>query len=255
MEYDDAGQGLPLVLLHGFPFDRATWRPQLEALRNDCRVLVPDQRGFGGSDGFTGPPSLDQMADDAAALLDALRITEPVALGGLSMGGYVALAFARRHPRRLRALLLADTRAEADSAEGRASRDKNIAFMQDHTAADLIEQLLPKLVGDTARRERPEILAELRRIASAQKPGGVIGALQAMRDRPDVTPGLAQIAVPTLVLVGSEDTVTPLAAAQTLVAGIRGARLAVIDGAGHMSNLERPEAFTAAVRTFLGELP
>jgi pimeloyl-ACP methyl ester carboxylesterase len=254
VEYADAGQGRTLVLLHGFPLDRAMWRPQLEALRDDYRVLVPSQRGFGGSEGFSGPPSLDQMADDAAGLLDALGIREPVALGGLSMGGYVALAFARRHPQRLRALLLADTRAEADSAEGRANRDKTIAFMQTHTASDLIEQMLPKLLGNTTRAQRPEVAAELRRIASAQSTSGIAAALQAMRDRPDATPGLARIAVPTLVLVGSEDTLTPLAAAQVLVAGIRGARLTVIDGAGHMSNLEQPEGFTGAMRAFLQTL-
>src|SRR5439155_13636424 len=122
--YDDAGRGKPVVLLHAFPLARSMWRPQVEALRGEFRVIVPDLRGFGETGGFTGAPSVERMADDVAALLDALKVGEPVALGGLSMGGYVALAFARRHPGRLRALVLADTRAEADTADARANRDK-----------------------------------------------------------------------------------------------------------------------------------
>src|SRR3954470_24210126 len=116
VEYRDDGAGPPVVLLHAFPLSQQMWQPQVEALRGEYRVITPGLRGFGGSDGFTGTPSVDQMADDVAALLDALHDNEPVVLGGLSMGGYVALAFARRHPGRLRALLLADTRSEPDNA-------------------------------------------------------------------------------------------------------------------------------------------
>src|SRR5262249_50378142 len=151
----------------------------------DCRVIAPDLRGFGGTSPFAGPPSLEQMADDVAALLDALGVREPVVLGGLSMGGYVTFAFVRIHAGRLRALILADTRAEADGAEARANRDRLIAFAQAHTARDVIEQMLPKLVGETTRTRRPEVVEEVRRVASAQTAEGIIGALEAMRDRPD----------------------------------------------------------------------
>jgi pimeloyl-ACP methyl ester carboxylesterase len=255
LEYDDTGgSGRPVVLLHAFPLARTMWRPQVEALRGAYRVLAPDLRGFGGSGPFTAAPSVETMADDVTALLGALGITEPVVLGGLSMGGYVALAFARRHVGRLRALVLADTRAEADSAEARANRDKTIAFARGHSAADVIEQMLPKLLGDRTRAEKPEVAQELRRIASAQRIDGIIAALQALRDRPDATPGLAAVAVPTLVLVGADDTLTPPALARALADGIRGAQLVTLDGAGHISNLEQPEAFNGALRGFLGGL-
>src|SRR4051794_40356852 len=132
--FDDVGEGPVVVLLHAFPLARGMWRRQVEALQDRYRVIVPDLRGFGDSAGFSGPPSVEQMADDVAALLDGLKVTGPVVLGGLSMGGYVALAFARRHAGRLRALVLADTRSEADDVEGRANRDKLIAFATNNTA-------------------------------------------------------------------------------------------------------------------------
>ncbi len=251
VEYDDIGAGPVVVLLHAFPLSRAMWRPQREDLQAVCRVVTPDLRGFGGTGGFAGPPSVDRMADDVAALLDALRVNEPVVVGGLSMGGYVALAFARRFPGRLRGLILADTRAEADTPEGKANRDRTIALARSHSAGEVFEQMLPKMVSEETRSRRPGVIGEARRIAAGQSQVGVIAALQALRDRPDATPSLRAIAVPTLVLVGSDDVLTPPAAAQALAAGIAGSQLAVIQGAGHLSNLEQPGLFNAAVRTFL----
>lgn len=255
MEYEDAGRGRPLVLLHGFPLTQAMWQPQIAALQGGYRVIAPSLRGFGGTDAFTGTPSMDQMADDVAALLDQLSIREPITLGGLSMGGYVVLAFARRHAARLRALILADTRSGPDSAEGKANRDRVIAFMHDHSAADLLEDMLPKLVNAETRTHRPAVVAEIRRIAASQSPAAIIAALQALRDRPDSTPLLSQISVPTLVLIGSDDTLTPPAAADELAAGITGARRVTIPDAGHLSNLEQPEHFNQEIRAFLEALP
>jgi pimeloyl-ACP methyl ester carboxylesterase len=244
--YGDEGQGPPLVLLHAFPLDSAMWRPQVEALRATYRVLTPDMPGFGGSAPFAGPPSIDTMADAVAGLLDELRI-ERVVLAGLSMGGYAALAFARRHAARLNGLLLADTRAEPDSEEAKANRNKLIAFARTATALDVFEQLLPKMVSDETRSRRPEVVDEARRIAARQSVGGIVAALEALRDRADAGPVLRTIAVPTLVIVGRDDVLTPPAVAEKLRDGITGARLVVLDGAGHLSNLERPEAFTAAL--------
>ena len=254
VEYDDAGHGLPVVLLHAFPLSRALWRPQREALKDTYRVLTPDLRGFGGTSPFDGPPSVERMADDVAALLDALKINVPVVLGGLSMGGYVALAFARRHAGRLRGLILADTKAEADTPEAKANRDKMIAFAGANAPGQVADQMLPKLLGDTTRAERPAVAEEVKALASAQTPAGIIDGLRALRDRPDATPGLGRIAVPTLVVVGGEDTLTPPDVARTLAAGIPGARLVVIEGAGHLANLERPETFNDALRSFLETL-
>lgn len=255
MEYDDIGEGKPVVLLHAFPLARRMWRPQVEALRGECRLLVPDLRGFGGTGSFEEAPSVERMADDVADLLRARAVPEPVVLGGLSMGGYVALAFARRHPARLRALILADTRAEPDTSEGKASRAQTIAFAETHPVSEVINLLLPKLVSDEIRARRPEVVEEIRRIAEAQTPAAIVAALQALRDRPDARPTLGDIRVPTLVVVGSEDALTPPAVARTLVENIRDARLATLAGAGHLSNLEQAERFTEAARAFLHDLP
>jgi 3-oxoadipate enol-lactonase len=255
MEREDTGTGSPLVLLHAFPLSRAMWQPQIEALRNDYRIIAPDLRGFGGTGPFDGPPSIMQMADDVARLLDKLSLAKPVVLGGLSMGGYVALAFARQYPARLRALMLADTRAEPDNEEGKANRDKLIAFAKSHTAADVIDQLLPKLVSDETRRHRPQLVEAVRRLAAAQPIEAIVAALQALRDRPDATPHLTQISVPTLVIVGGADALTPPYMARTLANGIPGAHLAVINDAGHLSNLEKPDEFNVAVRSLLQSLP
>jgi pimeloyl-ACP methyl ester carboxylesterase len=254
VEYDDAGHGRPVVLLHAFPFSRAMWRPQVEDLQTDYRLLVPDLPGFGGSDGFRGPPSVEGMADAAAGLLDALAVAEPVVFGGLSMGGYAALAFARKYPARLRGLVLADTRAEADSAEGKANREKQIELARTQGARAVVEQMLPKLVSDATRTHEPGVVEEIQRIGSAQSPEAVVAALQAMRDRPDAGAWLRRINVPTLVIVGSADALTPPAMAQILVNGIPGAGSAVLNEAGHMSNLEQPELFNAALRAFLQKL-
>jgi pimeloyl-ACP methyl ester carboxylesterase len=254
--YETVGAGRPVVWLHAFPLARPMWRPQFEANPEGWSYLAPDLRGFGESDRFAGsePPLVDRMADDAAGLLDALGVTERVVVGGLSMGGYVALAFARRHPQRLAGLILADTRADADSPEARANRDRQIAALASQSVADLFVTMLPKLLGDTTRARRPEVVAEARRIAAAQSQAGAADALRALRDRPDATPTLGTIAVPTLVIVGAEDTVTPTNLAEVLAKGIAGARLVTVPEAGHLSNLEQPAAFNRAVGEFLAGL-
>jgi pimeloyl-ACP methyl ester carboxylesterase len=251
MTYAEQGQGKPLVWLHGFPMCQELWQPQLQALSDHYRILAPDLTGFGGTSGFPGTPSVGQMADDVAAFLTALKITEPVVLGGLSMGGYVALAFARQHASRLRGLILADTRAEPDGAEAKAGREKMIALAREQGGTAVVEQMLPKLLGPRATKDRPDLAASLRRMAAAQPREGLAGALQAMRDRPDAIPGLSDIRVPTLVIVGSDDQITPPSAAQTLAQKIAGAKLVTLPDAGHVSNLEQTEAFNAAVRSFI----
>ncbi|HBI46119.1 MAG TPA: alpha/beta hydrolase [Planctomycetales bacterium] len=250
----EAGKGPLVLLLHAFPLSSAMWRQQIEALRNDCRVVAPDLRGFGSSPGFTGAPSVDQMADDAVALLDELKIQAPVVVGGLSMGGYVALAFARRHASRLRALVLADTQAGADDAAAAANRDKMIEFASKNPSPAVIDRMMPVALCANTRTKRPEVVGAVQRIASLQAPAGIVGALKALRDRPDATPMLKEITVPTLVIVGREDALTPPAVAEKLTANIRGARLVVLENAGHYSNLEQPERFNEAVRMFLASL-
>ncbi len=251
--FDDMGQGPVLVLLHAFPLSRAMWWQQVEALQDAYRVITIDLRGFGDSSGFPGRPSVDQLADDAARVLDEVGVDRAV-VGGLSMGGYVSLAFARRHAGRLRGLILADTRAEPDNEEARANRERMIAQASAGTGATIIEGMLPNLMSPATLKERPEVVETVRQLGAAQVSAGIVGALQALRDRPDSRPGLGAIAVPTLVIVGRDDKLTPIAFSEAMVSAIRGARLVVIEGAGHLSNLEQPRAFNAAVRSFLDGL-
>lgn len=254
IEYDETGQGSPVVLLHAFPLSRAMWRPQVEALSDDYRIITPDLRGFGGSSPFDGEPSIERMADDIAALLDYLGISEPVVLGGLSMGGYVALNFVRKYPQRLRALILADTRAEPDTAEGKAKRNEMIQLAETEHAAGIIEKMLPNLTGATTRESRADVVNEVKRIATAQSDAGIINGLRALRDRADAEPWLNNIDVPALIVFGEEDTITPLSMAEKLRDNIRQSQLVTIPAAGHLSNLEQPKLFTAAVRQFLQEI-
>lgn len=251
--YFDTGSGHPLVLLHAFPLNKAMWQPQLNALASSARVLAPDLRGFGGSRGFDSSPSVEQMADDVASFLDALQIREPIVLGGLSMGGYVALAFARRYADRLRGLILADTKADPDDDMAKANRDKMIALVHKEGSRAVIDTMLPRLISADTVARRPAIAEEIGALASAQ-PAAIANALQALRDRPDATPGLAAITVPTLILVGQQDEATPPAKATAMAQAIRKAQLVVLPEAGHMSNLEQPERFNTAIRAFLESL-
>ncbi|REJ36109.1 MAG: alpha/beta hydrolase [Bacillota bacterium] len=255
LAYDDVGQGPPVVLVHAFPLNKAMWRRQVAAVAEaGWRAVAVDLRGFGGSEAGNEPFTMDLCADDVAALLDHLGIQEPVVLAGLSMGGYVAFACVRRHPHRLRALVLADTRAEPDTEEGRASRYDQARRVEQEGVGVVVEAMLPRLVGETTRARRPEVVAEVREIMAAARPEGVAAALRGLAERPDSRPVLAKIDVPTLIVVGEEDVITPPALAEAMHAGIKGSRLAVIPGAGHLPNLETPDAFNGALIGFLETL-
>ena len=248
---DDIGSGLPVVLLHAFPLSREMWRPQREALAGVCRLITPDLPGFGDSPLLGDSHTVESMADAVAEALDALGVSEPIVLGGLSMGGYVAFAFARKYPDRLRGLILADTRAEPDDDAAKANRDKTIGLAATSPASAVVEQMLPKLLGPTTHASRPELVEQVRRIGAAQRPAGIIAALQGLRNRPDSRPTLGTIRVPTLIIVGREDGLTPPALAEGMEKGIAGAKLVILDGAGHLSNLEQPVAFGEALREFV----
>ena len=251
LSVDDIGSGQPLVLLHAFPLSRQMWQPQREALADVCRLIAPDLPGFGDSPLLGDAPTVDGMADAVAETLDSLGVTGPVILGGLSMGGYVAFAFARKYSHRLAGLMLADTRAEPDDEAAKANRDKMIGMAETSPASAIIEQMLPKLLGPTTHARRPELVERIRRIGSAQRPAGIVAALKGLRDRPDSRPLLGTLRVPTLILVGREDVLTPLALSEGMAAGIAGATLVVLDEAGHLSNLEQPTAFNDALRKFV----
>lgn len=243
---DSGGNGEPVVLLHAFPLDGRMWEEQARELARQKRVIVPDLPGFGQS-AEAPASSLDQMADEVARLLDGLGI-ERVTLAGLSMGGYAALAFARRHKARLMRLGLCDTRSVPDTPEGKKTRDDNIALVEREGVGAVVERMLPALLSSAAPLETRE---RVRAIGSSQAPAGVKAALAAMRDRPDATPLLAELDIPALVLVGADDAISPPAEAQAIAARLPRGELEVIPGAGRLSNLEKPAAFTAALARLL----
>jgi YbgC/YbaW family acyl-CoA thioester hydrolase len=247
------GDGSPCVLVHGFPLDRTLWRHQLAALTRWKRI-APDLRGFGASGAPSDGYSMARYADDLVAVLDALRLEQAV-FCGLSMGGYVLFELWRRHPQRVRALVLADTRADDDSPEGKRGRDEMIELAGREGAAGVAARMLPKLVAPTTARTQPEVVRQVESMILRTPVPGIVGALRAMRERPDSRPLLPAIAVPTLVVVGADDELTPPAAARVLVDAIPGARYAEIPGAGHLAPLEQPLATTRVVLDFLNGLP
>lgn len=254
MTYLDSCARPVLLLIHGFPMDSLMWQIQLEDLGDMARVVAPDLRGFGGSPATLSPYSMGMFADDCASLLDYLAISRPVVVGGLSMGGYVALEFYRRYPLRVAGLILASTRAAADSPEAQLSRDKLAARVRQRGVSAVVEALLPKLFAPAMHRRHAETVEFVRQMMLAGSVEGVVGALMAMKERPSSLPTLPTIAVPTLVIHGNQDAVVPLAEAQAMAAAIPDARLKILRGVGHMSNLEEPDAFSDAVADFLDEL-
>ncbi len=250
VEYEVHGEGPTLVLLHAFPLGRFMWDPQWEALARGRRLLRFDARGFGGSDLVPGPLTMDRIADDAAALLDRIG-AERAVVGGCSMGGYAAFAFARRHRERLAGLVLQDTRAGADSEEARGNRLRLAERVLAEGAVAAADAFLPRLLGETTQRERPELASQLREKILGARPESVAAALRGLAERPDSRDTLASIRVPTLVLVGEEDLLTPQAEAEAIARGIAGARLALVPRAGHLASLENPAAVNEALDAFL----
>jgi 3-oxoadipate enol-lactonase len=251
---DSGGDGTPVLLLHAFPLNSAQWEGQVEALSDRARFIAPDLMGFGGSDApeDEGSYSMDSYADDAAALLDELGL-DKVVLAGLSMGGYIAFAFLRRHGGRVSALVLADTKAEADPPEGIEKRTNQQAQVRSEGTAGLIEGLTGALLGEPTREKKPDVVDNVKKLMD-NPPAGFVGALEAMKGRPDSTGDLASISVPTLIIVGENDGVTPPDASRKLHEHIGGSKLVVIPESGHLSNLEAPEAFNGAFGEFLNSL-
>lgn len=253
LAYDDVGTGLPVVLLHAFPFDRGMWQPQHGPLSAaGFRVLAPDFPEFGQSTPGSDPFTIDGAADVVADFLDALKIERAV-VGGLSMGGYAAMSFARRYPGKLAGLILADTKAAPDDAAAREGRDKSISAVRADGPAAVGESLLAKLLSEQSKQSKP-VLEFAKGIATRQSESAIVAALHALRDRPDASPGLDAVTVPTLVIVGEHDAVTPPLMAVRIASKVRGSELIHIPGAGHLSNLENPDEFNRAVIGFLKKI-
>ena len=229
------------------------WRPQVEALRGSWRIVTFDARGFGESPRGDGLLTMERIADDAIALLDHLAEDQAV-FAGLSMGGYAAFALQRRHRARVRALVLADTRAEADTDEGRAGRAALSERVRREGAEPAVDAMLPRLLSSHTRSSNPELVGSVRGMMLAAPAAGITDALAGLGARADSTPTLREIRCPALVVVGDEDDMTPMASAEAIHQGIAGSRLAVIPKAGHLSNMENPDAFNAALTEFLKSL-
>ncbi len=254
LAYDVRGRGMPLLLLHAFPLGMAMWEPQVRALQESHRVLRFDARGFGASPPGDGLLTMERIAEDAVALLDHLGLPQ-AAVCGLSMGGYAAFALYRRHPERVSALVLADTRAAADSDEAKKGRADLAEKVRREGSAAAAEAFVPKLLGETTRRERPELVTRVREMILANPARGVCDALAGLAARADATDLLRGIRVPTLFVVGEEDGVSPPAEMQTMHEQAAGSMFVKVPRAGHLSNLEDAAAFNAALREFLPSRP
>jgi 3-oxoadipate enol-lactonase len=251
MNVIQVGGGVPLLLVHGFPLDHSMWQGQIDGLGDVCRVIAPDVRGFGGSGVTAGTVTMEQMADDLAGLLDALKVQEPIVFCGLSMGGYIAWQFALRHRQRLAKLILCDTRAAADSPDAAAGRLKTAEKVLADGPAVAAEALIPKLFGPATYQQQPGIVDATRQVILRTKPEGIAAALRGMAQRPDVTSRLTEIGVPALLICGEHDGISPPAEMRQIAASMANARFVQIANAGHMSPLEQPVAVNAAITEFV----
>ena len=238
------------MLLHAFPLNARMWEPQLALAAQGWRVVAPQLRGFDGGVGDTPASSFDDYAGDVIDLLDGLHIEEAI-IGGLSMGGYAAFAIFRRAPRYVRGLVLADTRSQADTPEGRAGRTRLLQLLAEHGPVAVVDEMIPRLLGDSTRASRPDLGDRVRALALSNPPEAIAGAIRALMTRPDSTPLLSTIHCPTLIVVGEEDTLTPPALSEEMHRAIAGSELVRVPGAGHLSSFEQPEAFNSALARFL----
>ncbi|MFN0121857.1 MAG: alpha/beta fold hydrolase [Blastocatellia bacterium] len=250
----DEGNGSPLVFLHAFPLSQRMWDGQLAALAERFRVMTFDWRGFGDSELRGDVFTMEQFADDLRALLDALEL-DRVTLCGLSMGGYAAFAFMRKYAARVANLILADTRAGEDLAAARQGRLDMARRALTEGAGVIADLMIPRLLAPATIRNHPEINARLRAIIEANDPRAIAAAQAGMAARADATALLEQIRCPALIIVGGEDALTPPSEAKKMFDRLPGAQMAVINGVGHLPNLEAPAEFNRIVTGFLTPEP
>jgi 3-oxoadipate enol-lactonase len=251
VRYLEAGAGWPLVLIHAFPLNADMWRPQLDGVPRGWRFIAPDVRGFGARAFVpSATATLDQMAKDIAGLLDELEI-DRAAVGGLSMGGYLTMALLRVAPERVTAIVLANTRPQAETPDGRQGREKMIELVRTRGPSAVADQMLPKLLGETSLRARPHLSPMIRRMIEANPAEGIACAVHAMKERPDSTPQLSAFSGPALVIAGEEDTLIPVSESESMHALLSRSHLVLLATAGHLSNLEVPDDFSEALGNFL----
>jgi 3-oxoadipate enol-lactonase len=250
IEYTDQGNGTSLIFIHAFPLSKTMWQPQVDTLKDTYRVITIDLGGHGESEIMLGNDSLDGYAKNVLHLLDHLEIAQAVFVG-LSMGGYILFSIYRHYANRVKAMVLADTRAQADSEEGRAGRQSMAEVAFKDGAPAIADIMLPKLLAPSTIQERPEIVEQVRQMILQTSTAGIVVDLVAMAARPDSTDLLSRITCPTLVIVGEDDQATPIAESQYIAQRIPGATFVTIPQAGHLSNFEEPAAFNQALKSFL----
>jgi pimeloyl-ACP methyl ester carboxylesterase len=255
MAYTDAGTGPVVLLLHGYPFDKSMWSAQVEMLRHQgFRAIAPDLPGLGETKSSAGMTTMEEMARCASALLDELKIEDAVVCG-LSMGGYVAFEFAHLFPGRVRALVLAGTRAPADNEQEKAGREQQVVTMLRAGMTPISVATLPKLLAPRTLADKPNVVKRVREMITRSDPKGAAAAQRGMAARRNYTDDLTEINLPTLIIVGREDPIRPVADSEFMHRGIRNSHLEVIDDAAHMTNMEQADAFNHALLTVLEQLP
>lgn len=250
LAYRDEGSGIPLLLIHAFPLSSMMWNFQIEEFKKDFRVIAPDLAGFGQSESLGEIASMDHYAADLVQLLTHLGIEKAV-LMGLSLGGYIEFAFYRNYPSMVKALILCDTRSEADDAKAREGRYRLIGELKEKGSIAASDLMTPRLYAPQTYKTKPELVAQVAGLIEQNDPLGLIAATHALVARANSTPDLPNISVPCLVLVGKDDVITPPDAAQAMAKAIPDWQFAVIPQAGHLSNLENPRFFNQVVETFL----
>jgi 3-oxoadipate enol-lactonase len=254
MAYEENGSGLPIVMVHGYPLNRKIWQPQLEGLSDLARLIAPDLRGHGESQPLPGPYWMDLLAQDIKQFLDALRVPRPFILCGLSMGGYVAMAYYRQYSPELAGLIFAATRAKPDSAAGKKNRDQAAAKAQREGVSAVVESMLPKLLSPKTLQHNPELVDRFRDIMKQTSLEAILGDLMGMKERPDSIPTLEEILLPTLIVYGEDDQVIGRKEIEDMHEALTHSQLVVIPEAGHLLNMEQPQRFNQAVRGYLESL-
>lgn len=242
-----------IVLIHGFPFSHAMWNPQIEFLKNHFRVIAYDIRGHGKSDVGDGQYSLELFVDDLIALLDHLQL-EKVVLSGLSMGGYIALRAIERNPERFRALILCDTTSNSDSNEAKLRRAASIKTVKRAGVVPYAQEFLKAVLTPQNVQNKPDLVRAVLSMIESNSSVGICGTLLALAGRTETTPSLPKIQVPTLILVGEQDKITPPELSEKMHALIKNSKLQILPNAAHLSNLEKPEEFNDHILDFLKEL-
>ena len=250
LNFEDEGTGMPIIFLHGFPFDRHLWVDQIAVLKEHCRVITPDLRGFGDSSAPDEVYSMNQYAADIITLLDILSIEQAVVVG-LSMGGYIALTIAEQYPERLLGLVFSNTHSAKDTAAKRQGRYNTAEKTNYDGIGFLVDDMLEKVLSENTLKTKPDVVEYVKQMMKRQRPSGVRGALKGMAERKDRTFILSEIQAPTMVIAGENDQLIPVIRGKAMAREIPHSHLEVISDAGHLSNLEQPELYNQVLLRFV----